>query len=143
LKPAKQHSILIAYPNQSMLDGMVAVLAQQSDLLVAGTAFNCTELMFKVSQQLPDVCILNIDLPGVDVFQLHQNLQSQGIRTNIIVIADRCEQSLRKRIAASGIKACLINPFDVGELIYAVSKVLNGEEYLSSQNSPTTVYGEE
>jgi len=137
---AKRYRILIAYPNQSMLDGMVAVLAPHSELLMADTALNCSELMYNIKEQMPNVCILGIDLPGVDIFQLNQNLELIGINTGIIVIAEGCEPSLKRRIVAAGIKACLGNPFDVSELIRAVSMVANGEDYFAHPFSDNVSY---
>ncbi len=134
MKQSDKHSILIADRHETMLDGLSNVLVQMPSLKLVGVAMNCIELMYMVGRHLPDVCIVNSDLPGADIFQLNQNLLNQGLTTNIVLISDRCENSIRKRISAAGIKACLFNPFDVNELIFAISEVLKGKEYYSGKH---------
>lgn len=128
----QQHSVLIAYGNESMLDGLAAIVTHEPDFYISGTALNCMELMHKVNLHTPEICIVGIDLPGLDFSGLKQKFLAQGFAARIILIAGRCENSLRKRVAAAGIDACLLNTFEAGELIYAIRQVLDAKSYFST-----------
>lgn len=58
--------ILVADDHPVVRDGLVSMLGTQPDFEVVGEAVNGTETIEKTRQLLPDVILLDLEMPGID-----------------------------------------------------------------------------
>lgn len=134
------HSIFIADSNEVLLDGLTTVVSQESTLRVIGTARNGKELLDKAARCSPEVYLVDFDLPDHNGIQISQALLRQKKTSRVILLTDNWENSLIKRIMASGVKGCLHKTCDADELIFAIHRVLDGKHYFSGYHNEETLF---
>jgi FixJ family two-component response regulator len=66
-----------------------------------------------------DCVILDVTMPGMSGAEVQERLLSEG-PPPIIFITARIEDSLRARLLARGAVACLVKPFQEGDLLRAL-----------------------
>lgn len=125
------YSIFIADSNVALLEGLVSIISQEPAFEVAGTACSKAGLSMKASAPVPDLLLLDIDLTDSIDRGLPENLTGLMKAPKIILLTSHWENSLIKRILASGVMGCLKKSCDSAELIYAMNRVLEGHLYFS------------
>ncbi len=71
----------------------------------------------------PDVCVLDLMLPGLDGWKLLETARREGIGTPIIVISARGSEEDRVRALEIGADDYLVKPFAMAELVARVRSV--------------------
>ncbi len=68
----------------------------------------------------PDVCVLDLMLPGIDGWQLIESARRDGIGTPIVVVSARGSEQDRIRALELGADDYLVKPFSMAELVARV-----------------------
>jgi DNA-binding response OmpR family regulator len=68
----------------------------------------------------PDVCVLDLMLPGVDGWKLIETVRSEGIGTPIVVVSARGTEHDRVHALEIGADDYLVKPFSMKELVARV-----------------------
>jgi DNA-binding response OmpR family regulator len=68
----------------------------------------------------PDVCVLDLMLPGLDGWQLIETVRNEGIGTPILVVSARGSEHDRIRALELGADDYLVKPFSMKELVARV-----------------------
>ena len=80
--------------------------------------------------------ILDVQLPGLSGFELHEHLQQRGIRLPVVFITGQDQALSREKARKAGAAAYLTKPFPAAELISAVRKHLPSPEKPTHQTTP-------
>ena len=85
--------------------------------LLADVAPTGEEALWMATARPYDVLVLDINLPGIDGFELLRRLRQQGVRTPVLFLTAR--DAIPDRIAGldAGGDDYLVKPFDFGELL--------------------------
>jgi DNA-binding response OmpR family regulator len=75
----------------------------------------------RLRYEKPDVCVLDLMLPGVDGWKLIETARSEGIPTPIIVVSARGTEHDRIHALEIGADDYLVKPFSMKELVARVS----------------------
>ena len=68
----------------------------------------------------PDVCVLDIGLPGMDGYELARRLQRSGLRSRYVALTGYGQASDRERSAAAGFHVHLTKPVQLDPLLDAL-----------------------
>jgi len=68
----------------------------------------------------PEVCVLDIGLPGMDGYELARRLRSGGIGARYVALTGYGQQSDRTRSAAAGFDVHLTKPVQLDPLLAAL-----------------------
>ena len=68
----------------------------------------------------PEVCVLDIGLPGMDGYELARRLQSSGLRARYVALTGYGQASDRERSAAAGFHVHLTKPVQLDPLLDAL-----------------------
>jgi len=71
-----------------------------------------------------DFLIADVQMPGMTGIELHHRLVDAGVRIPTILITAYPDARMRERAFRSGIVAYLTKPFDEGELLQCIERVL-------------------
>ena len=128
-----KHQIILADDHEIMLDGLSGLINSESNLSILALAKNGEELIDCVKNNLPDLCLVDLDMPKMDGLQAAEVLLRLFPDIKIIILTMHKERSLVKRMKRLGIKGYLIKTCDSDELIFAINKVLKGNSYFSNE----------
>jgi len=102
--------------NQAMVEALSMVVSARGH--VALSAHSGEEALTVVANEVPDVVLLDLKMPGIDGFEtlgrLRKMPQAQGLPVLIITAQD--EADLESRVAAAGGNGLLKKPVDVNLL---------------------------
>ena len=76
--PDPRIRILVADDHPIVRDGLVAVLSTQADFQVVGEAGNGFEVVSQVAALVPDIVLLDLEMPEMDGVQALEQLRSLG-----------------------------------------------------------------
>jgi len=76
--------------------------------------------MARLRYERPDVCVLDLMLPGVDGWKLIETARSEGIGTPIVVVSARGTEHDRVHALELGADDYLVKPFSMKELVARV-----------------------
>src|SRR5919197_2779333 len=74
----------------------------------------------KLRYENPDVCVLDLMLPGVDGWSLIETARDEGIGTPIVVVSARGAEQDRIKALELGADDYLVKPFSMQELVARV-----------------------
>jgi DNA-binding NarL/FixJ family response regulator len=118
--------ILVADDHPIVRDGLVAVLNTQPDFDVVAEAGNGIEVLVEVETRMPDIILLDLEMPEMDGVATLQALHAQGSAVRVIVFTafdtdDRIIEAVR-----AGAQGYLLKGAPREELFNAVRVVHAG-----------------
>ncbi len=122
--------ILVVDDEPSILE-VVTLYLQRAGFQVE-TARNGTEALQRLTEQLPDLLVLDLMLPGVDGIEITRRVRALG-NTPIIMLTARKEETDRIIGLEMGADDYVVKPFSPQELVSRVRAVLR-----RTMTSPTT-----
>ncbi|WP_427913028.1 response regulator [Ramlibacter sp. MMS24-I3-19] len=78
------------------------------------------EALAQASMFQPEVCVLDIGLPGMDGYELARRLQASGLRARYVALTGYGQASDRERSAAAGFHVHLTKPVQLDPLLDAL-----------------------
>src|SRR6184192_4747741 len=110
--------VLIVEDDEVIAQGMARHLgAAGFDPVAVG---NGTQGLARLRYEKPDVCVLDLMLPGLDGWKLIESARAEGIGTPIIVVSARGTEHDRVHALQIGADDYLVKPFSMKELVARV-----------------------
>ena len=110
--------VLIVEDDSVIADGMARHLAAAGfDPVVVGKG---DQGLARLRFEQPDVCVLDLMLPGRDGWDVIQSARAEGIPTPIVVVSARGTEHDRIHALEIGADDYLVKPFSMGELVARV-----------------------
>jgi two-component system, NarL family, nitrate/nitrite response regulator NarL len=125
--------LLIADDHTILRDGIVSLLQSEQSFAVTGTAGNGYEVMDLISKNEYDVCLLDINMPGLDGMETAKLLKEKKPALKIIMLTTYNDREIISELVHIGVSGYLLKNSDKQELIEAVHKVMKGRYYFSDE----------
>ncbi|WP_147281036.1 acid-sensing system DNA-binding response regulator EvgA [Serratia fonticola] len=106
-------------------------LLESEGISVIGEAANGAEALLQVTQQQPDVVIVDVDIPIISGIEVVEKLRKQQFHQIIIVVSAKNELFYGKHSADAGANAFISKNEDMTNIIAAVHAAQNGYSYFS------------
>jgi len=119
--------------------GIIGILKQIPDIEVVGEAGSGTELMALLEDGAPDVLLLDISMPGFDVFQAVPRVQKMYPGVRIIIVTIHEDEKHVCRLVELGVDGYLVKEEPADEYIKAIRAVAAGGTYFSQRIIPVMV----
>src|SRR6266498_5475557 len=110
--------VLIVEDDSVIADGMAQHLAAAGfDPVIAGKG---DQGLARLRFERPDVCVLDLMLPGRDGWSIIESARAEGIPTPIVVVSARGTEHDRVHALEIGADDYLVKPFSMKELVARV-----------------------
>ena len=116
-----------------IISGLVHMLGNLPDYSVLFTANNGKQLMTELDRQLPDVLLLDIELPDSNGIELCTDILKKYPSLPIIALTNHDEVVYVKKMMRSGAKGYLLKGTDKRNLLNAIDTVYGGQQFLDRQ----------
>ena len=123
--------ILIADDHFVARVGVRAIIDMQPDMTVVAEACDGREAVAVFRQNLPDVALLDLRMPGMEGVEAAYAIRAEYPRAKMIALTTYCgDQDIRGSIAA-GMQGYVTKNATISELLEAIRSVHAGHTYLS------------
>ena len=123
--------ILIVDDHPIVASGCRALLAGSPDIVILEAADAETGEEIFVAER-PDICVLDINLPGVSGFELARRILARDATARIIMFSMNDDPIFAARAIETGAKGYISKSGDPGDLIEAIRRVGEGGVFLPS-----------
>jgi len=127
----KVYNIVIADDHEIILNSLTKIIDAEANMQIVAGVKNGVELIDFVNTNMPDLCIVDLDMPVMNGLAASKKLLDNYPDIKIIIFTMYNLNSLIRRIKNMGIKAYLIKSCDRDELIFAINQVVKGRRYFS------------
>lgn len=125
--------LLVADDHNIVREGIVSLLQGEGSFLVAATARNGYEVMDIISKKDIDVCLLDINMPGLDGIETARLIREQKPQIRIIMLTTYNDKEIISELLHIGVAGYLLKNSSKEELAEAVNKVIKGRRYFSEE----------
>jgi len=112
--------------------GVIVELASQEGMEVVGEASNGIEAVQKAEEVIPDVIVMDLNMPRCSGLEATQALQTKMPQVNILVLTISENESDLFAAMKFGAKGYMLKSTEPEELVQAIFQVARGEVIISS-----------
>jgi two-component system response regulator NreC len=125
-------SILLVDDHQIILDGIKQMLEGESSICICACAENGKQALEFAQQNPPDIIITDVSMPDMNGVELCEQIQKMDIPSKVIVLSMYASEDYIFKAIQAGAKGYLTKQNTTKEeLISAIHRIVNGEEYYS------------
>ena len=105
---------------------LVALTLQDTGLIVE-QADSGTSALAAVAAKLPDMILMDMQMPGMDGYTATRHLRTRGVRIPIYAFTAHALSGFDKEISAAGCDGYLTKPIDIEAMLETLAERLGGE----------------
>ncbi len=126
--------VFIVDDHKLLVDGIRSLLSTDDQIEVVGTAYNGNELLQKLNDIVPDVLLMDINMPELDGVKTLQSINSSDQKIKTLIISSHNDSRLVREIWKIGAQGYILksNSSDE-ELIRAIKIIHFGGDYYSQE----------
>ena len=122
--------ILIADDHPIVRQGLATVLEQENDLSVVGQAINGVEAVAKARQLLPDIILMDLQMPEMDGVEAINRIMAEELKAGIIILTTYDTDEHIFRGIEAGARGYLLKDSPPEEVVKAIRTVNRGESLI-------------
>lgn len=126
-------NIMLVDDHQIIRDGIKQLLEDEGNLKVVMEAVNVDEAIKQLQYMQPHVIITDLSMPNKNGFELLKHITSEFPDIGVIILSMHIEDVYIKKAIKLGVKGYLPKDISKYQLIEAIMKVSQGEQYFSNQ----------
>ncbi len=128
-------TVALVDDHQIVRDGIKALLEGQTHIEVVAEASTASEMLEKLTSQIPQIAIVDISLPGISGIELAKVISNDFPNIKVIMLSMHTNQEFVFNAIKAGAKGYLPKNITQCELIEAIEAVSGGKEYFSKDIS--------
>ena len=128
-------NLLIADDHQLITDGLSQILKAEKMIGEIHIAKNGKEAVDTVSTENIDCVIMDINMPELNGMEATKLIKKEKPGVKIIVVSMLCDASIVSKMLKAGADAFINKDTGKTELLKAIAKVMNNEQYISPEIS--------
>jgi DNA-binding NarL/FixJ family response regulator len=130
--------VLIADDHPIMRDGIAVALESSPDMEVVGQAADGAEAIVRFRELLPDVALIDLQMPGVDGLQAIHAISAEFPQARIIVLTSYPGDARVRRALTQGANAYMLKTATREEILTAIRSVMSGRRVVASEVASRT-----
>ncbi|UJF33556.1 response regulator transcription factor [Paenibacillus hexagrammi] len=116
--------VVIAEDQKMLLGALSALLELEGDITVVGRANNGEDALQLVSLHKPDICIMDIEMPGKSGLEAAEELKGSGCK--VIILTTFARPGYFERAVKAGVNGYLLKDSPSEELAASIRSVMTG-----------------
>lgn len=128
--------IMIADDHSMVREGLKQLLELDGDIVVTGEASDGVECLKLLKSNVPQVLLLDINMPNMNGLEVLEKIKEQKIDTKVIILTVHNEIEYLIKAVEIGIDGYMLKDSDSNELKKAISSVIQGESYIQPNLIP-------
>ena len=128
--------VMITDDHSLIREGLKQLLELEGDFQVIAEACDGIECMEKLKEQIPDVLLLDINMPRMNGLEVLQKIKDEKIDVKILVLTVHNEVEYLLKAVDIGINGYLLKDSESSELKKAILSVVDGEDYIQPSLIP-------
>lgn len=122
--------IMIADDHSMVREGLKQLLELEGDIVVTGEASDGVECLELLEKNIPQVLLLDINMPNMNGLEVLEKIKEQKIDTKVIILTVHNEIEYLLKAVEIGIDGYMLKDSDSNELKKAIISVIQGESYI-------------
>lgn len=127
-----ERKILLVDDHPLVREGIATLIRATPDLRISAEAGNAAEALQAIQDEMPDIVLLDISLPGTSGIELLKDLHARFPRLLVLVLSMHEESVYAERALRAGAHGYIMKQEAGAKVIEAVRCVLGGELYVSA-----------
>src|SRR5262252_267548 len=127
----KKIRILICDDHTLFVEGIKAMLRNESSLEIVGEARDGRQAVELVKELKPDLLLMDVSMPDMNGFDATQRVHELDPNIKVLILTMHDEEELVARCLEAGAAGYIIKDAPASQLLYAIETVQKGERYLS------------
>jgi two-component system, NarL family, nitrate/nitrite response regulator NarL len=129
----KRIRILLADDHPLVRRGIGSCLARQQDLEVIGEAADGREALARIRELLPDVVLLDIDMPHMSGLAVAEVLRKELPQVKVIVLSMHTQPEYVVRILQSGAHGYVLKDAPIEQVVKAIEAINAGQSFFNPE----------
>jgi DNA-binding NarL/FixJ family response regulator len=125
--------VLLADDHSIVRAGLRRIVEESGDMEVIAEASNGREAIRLVHDELPDVAVIDISMPGLDGLEVVSQLQRHYPELPILILTMHEEGQYVVRAIQAGARGYITKQSAPEQLVRAIRKVFSGSRYLTDE----------
>ncbi|OGU65878.1 MAG: DNA-binding response regulator [Stygiobacter sp.] len=131
----KKLRIIIADDHPLFSQGVIQVLSTRKNLEVIGQAENGKSALELIRREIPDIAILDVQMPEMDGFEVAKIVRHEKLSTKIIFLTMFNQESFIRKVFEIGVKGYILKDSAITDILKCIDAVSENNFYLSPQVS--------
>ncbi|MFC5724529.1 response regulator [Streptomyces gamaensis] len=114
---------MLADDEEIVCEGLRAVLGAAEDIQVVATAGSGTEALTAVREHVPDVLVLDLDMPGMNGVAVARRLRETTPRPGVLILTAHSDDEMLAKAWRAGVCGFMLKSSSTADLLHAVRSV--------------------
>ncbi|PHM20619.1 MAG: DNA-binding response regulator [Curvibacter sp. PD_MW3] len=132
--------LLVADDHAIVRSGLKQVFSLAPDLEVVGEAINGNEVLAFLRQQVPDLLLLDINMPGLSGPDLIARVKAHWAGLPILVLSMHNEVQVAARVLKAGANGYVTKDSEMDVLLGAIRRVAGGGKFIAPELAEKLVF---
>lgn len=128
--------VMITDDHSMIREGLKQLLELEGDFEVIAEACDGVDCMEKLATVLPDVLLLDINMPNMNGLEVLQKIKEKKIKVKVLVLTVHNEVEYLLKAVDIGVNGYLLKDSESSELKKAILSVVHGEDYIQPSLIP-------
>ncbi len=129
--------VVIAEDQKMLLGAFSSLIAFETDIEVVGEAQDGQKAWELIVEKIPDVCILDIEMPHMTGLELARKIKEEQIPSKVMIVTTFSRVGYLQKAIDSDVTGYLLKDEPINYLIDSIRKVAAGEKVVSRDLAAT------
>lgn len=127
----KKIKVLLADDHEIIRYGVSTFLSSIDSIEVVGEASTGDECVKLFKKTQPDVCVLDISMPGKDGIETTQAIRKLDSEVKILILSMHIDEEILGKVLEAGINGYLLKNTEKADLLHAIESIVKGQQIFS------------
>lgn len=124
--------VLLADDEAMIRSALAALLRLEADIEVVAECADGTQALSEATRLVPDVCLLDLEMPGLDGVEVAEGL-ARRVATRCVVVTRHARPGVLRRALSSGVSGFVPKTRGAGDMAEVIRRVAAGGRYVDPE----------